>query len=198
MIIRPAIASDASGILEIYTPIVERTAITFETKVPDLEEVERRIEQINSRHIWLVMVDNHSIIGYAYASQHRKREAYDSTCEVSVYVHEQHRKKKVAKNLYTLLFHVLKKMGYCLALAGITIPNEISESFHQNMGFGAFADYKKVGFKHEKWHDTRWYELALVQFDKSPGPYKSLEEVWNEATTQDFIVRTMGGNLSYT
>ena len=41
--IRAAAPEDAAQLLAIYTPYVERTAITFEYDVPTLEEFQRRI-----------------------------------------------------------------------------------------------------------------------------------------------------------
>ena len=43
--IRVASAKDADGLLEIYAPYVEKTAITFEYQVPGLAEFQKRIEK---------------------------------------------------------------------------------------------------------------------------------------------------------
>ena len=44
--IRTAKLEDAKRLVEIYTPYVEETAITFEYDVPSVKEFERRIEEV--------------------------------------------------------------------------------------------------------------------------------------------------------
>jgi phosphinothricin acetyltransferase len=85
-LIRPAGPGDAAGCLEIYAPIVRDTPISFETEVPSLEEVTRRIDETMGDYPWLVCECESAIAAYAYACHHRKREAYRWSAEVSVYV----------------------------------------------------------------------------------------------------------------
>ena len=45
--IRNAQFEDAANLVAIYAPYVERTAITFETQVPTVEDFENRIKSSN-------------------------------------------------------------------------------------------------------------------------------------------------------
>ena len=45
--IRTAAIDDAEELLKVYTPYVEKTAITFEYDVPSLEEFKRRLKKIS-------------------------------------------------------------------------------------------------------------------------------------------------------
>lgn len=76
MIIRLATADDAEELLEIYSPYVKRTAITFEYEVPGLEEFRNRIIKTLSKFPYLVAEDNGKIVGYAYAGSFKERAAY--------------------------------------------------------------------------------------------------------------------------
>ena len=53
--IRPATLNDAQALLNIYTPYVLDTCITFETEVPLLMDFERRIETIQQKYPYLVL-----------------------------------------------------------------------------------------------------------------------------------------------
>ena len=66
VIVRMACLEDAPEILEIYRPYVEKTAITFEYEVPDLEEFRQRMTNILREHPYLVAEEDGEIIGYAY------------------------------------------------------------------------------------------------------------------------------------
>ena len=52
--IRTAAIDDAEELLKVYTPYVEKTAITFEYDVPSLEEFKRRIENTLKKYPYLV------------------------------------------------------------------------------------------------------------------------------------------------
>ena len=83
--IRPVNAeTDSAQILKIYQPYILKTSVSFETDVPSLEEFRLRIKNYSRRSPWLVKVINDQVVGYAYATSHRSRQAYQWTQEVTV------------------------------------------------------------------------------------------------------------------
>jgi phosphinothricin acetyltransferase len=166
--IRAAQKSDGEKILEIYRPIVERTAISFETKVPTLFEMENRIESISSKYPYLVFEKDGDILGYSYASQHRTRDAYRWSVDATIYVSEKNRGQKTGEKLYRKLFKILKDLGYFNVYAGITLPNDTSVGIHEKFGFSKIAHYNRVGYKIGAWHDVGWWELVLSNDRKKP------------------------------
>lgn len=107
VIIRLAEENDASQMLLIYAPIVQKTTISFELEAPSETEFQNRIKSYQQKMPWLVCEINGELAGYAYASPYRTRAAYQWCVESSVYVNENHRRKGVAKALYTTLFKLL-------------------------------------------------------------------------------------------
>jgi len=89
--------------LAIYAPFIESTTITFELLVPSLSNFWSRVKKVQAKRPWLVCEWDGQIVGYAYASEHRSREAYQWTTELSVYVHPDFQKKRVASVLYNTL-----------------------------------------------------------------------------------------------
>jgi len=77
---------DVEPMLEIYGPVVENTAVSFEYLVPSHKKFWTRITNNLKTRPWLVCEIDGMIAGYAYASQHRLRTGYDWCSEVSVYV----------------------------------------------------------------------------------------------------------------
>ncbi len=161
MIIRQAIADDAAAMLEIYRPIVKETATSFEIDVPTVEDFASRIEAIVATHEWLVAEVDGDITGYAYASSHRAREAYQYSVEVSVYVHPLYRGHGIGKDLYSALFDSIRKLGYHYAYAGIALPNEPSIALHKACGFSEIGTFREVGYKHNAWHDVSWWQRKI-------------------------------------
>src|SRR5450432_950861 len=117
--IRLAHPDDALMIHAIYVPFVTSTPISFELVVPTEQEMRQRIEQTLQTHPWLVCEEQGEILGYAYASQHRARQAYQWSVDISAYVHEQWRGKGIGKALYSRLFALLCLQGFYNAYAGI-------------------------------------------------------------------------------
>ena len=165
MRIRAATAADAGAIAGIYRPYVTDSAVSFELEPPDAAEVVKRIEAVTRQLPWLVCDVGGEVAGYAYASKHRDRAAYQWSVEVSAYTHPAHRRSGVARVLYGQLFRVLRLQGFYNAYAGITLPNEASEGFHHALGFELVGVYRRIGFKHGVWHDVAWYALDLQDHD---------------------------------
>ncbi|MBE6550867.1 MAG: N-acetyltransferase [Ruminococcaceae bacterium] len=161
MIIESVKLTDADEILSIYAPYIEKTTYTFETKVPGKEEFRKRIEEISSVYPYYVCRDNGRIVGYAYASRYRVRDAYKYSVECSVYVADDVHRHGVGTLLYEALFSELKKRGYHAAIAAVTFPNEDSIAFHESFGFEKVGHLKEVGYKFDRWIDLVWLEKIL-------------------------------------
>lgn len=183
--IREAIPDDAAQIQAIYAPIVSATTISFELEPPSVDDIRQRILHTAPKLPWLVC-ERDEILGYAYASQHRSRAAYQWSVDVSVYVHEQARRMHIGRALYTALFKILALQGFFNAYAGIALPNPASVGIHESLGFVPVGVYRGVGYKLGAWHDVGWWQLALTQRTDNPAPPRTLDEIrgsasWNEA-----------------
>src|SRR3954447_17849711 len=129
--IRLARSGDASAVADIYRPSVETTVISFEYVAPSPSEMARRIDTTTVKFPWLVLEADGAIAGYAYASRHSERAAYDWSVNCAVYVAAAHRRRGVGRALYTSLFAMLVAQGYFKAYAGITLPNAASVGLHE-------------------------------------------------------------------
>jgi phosphinothricin acetyltransferase len=166
--IRLAERTDVPGILEIYSPFILETAVTFEETVPDEESFWKRIQEIMTELPFLVCEIDGRIAGYAYASAYRSRASYRWTKEVSVYVHPDFHRRRVAQALYTSLNEMVRYQGIADLLAIITIPNESSVAFHEQFGYRKCGEFLKVGYKLGQWQNVGWFELFLQDEAQSP------------------------------
>ena len=166
MKIRVALPSDAEGVAAIYTPIVRDTFISFELVPPSIEEVRSRITATTECLPWLVAIGElNDVTGYAYASKHRERSAYQWSVDTTVYVAAKVRGGGIGRRLYNSLFEELATLGYFQAFAGIALPNEASVAFHEALGFEAIGVYKNVGYKCGAWRDVGWWQSSLRALD---------------------------------
>jgi L-amino acid N-acyltransferase YncA len=179
--IRAASATDAPAVRAIYGPFVSNSATSFEAVVPEVAEMERRIQAQAGSHPWLVFERDGVVLGYAYASSHRARAAYQWSVEVSVYVDPRANRSGVGRALYTALFDVLRRQHYVNAFAGITLPNASSVGLHESMGFTPVGVYRKIGFKFDRWHDVAWLQLRLREDPRPLSDPRPLADVWGTA-----------------
>lgn len=161
MPIRDATEDDAAACAAIYEPYVTGTAISFELEPPSAAEMAARIAAARRTHAWLVLEEDGRVVAYAYAGPFRERAAYRWSCEVSVYVEAGRRRTGAGRALYEELLRRLAERGYRTALAGMTLPNEASVALHRAMGFEPVGTYRRVGFKHGRWHDVAWTQRML-------------------------------------
>lgn len=177
--IRMAEEKDVPGILEIYTPFIQNTLVSFETEVPGSDEFADRIKKIRQVLPWLVCETGGRIAGYAYAADHRARKAYQWTKELSVYVHDQFKYMGIGTALYISLLELLKLQGVTNCLAGIALPNESSVRFHEKMGFRKVGVYHMVGFKSGIFCDVGWWELFIGNNHQVPADIVPITAIEN-------------------
>jgi phosphinothricin acetyltransferase len=154
--------------------------MSFEIEPPNEQEMARRIQDTLPSHPWLVLEGQDGVVGYAYASRHRGRAAYQWSVETSVYVHAKVQRRGVGRGLYTSLIEILVAQRFANAYAGITLPNDGSVALHETMGYQAIGTFRNVGFKFGGWHDVGWWQLPLRAAVDSPTPPLSLSEVQRE------------------
>lgn len=167
--LRLAKPDDSGDILAIYAPYIEKTSFTFETDVPSPEAFAERISSYLESWPWLVCEVDGVIAGYAYAARYRERVAYQWSVESSVYIHDDHQRKGIARILYSALFKILKRQGFRNVYAVINLPNEKSVAFHESLGFSYFATYEQVGYKLGQWKNVGWWRLIVNEFDHEPA-----------------------------
>ncbi len=171
--IRDAVAADAARCAEIYAPYVRETAISFEEEPPSASAMSARIADAQRAHAWLVLEQDDDVVGYAYGGPFMSRAAYQWATAVSVYLAPGRRRTGAGRALYEALFDRLVARGHRTALAGIALPNEASIGLHLAMGFEPAGTYRRVGWKHGRWHDVAWYQRDLGNDgDGPPAPLR--------------------------
>lgn len=157
--IRTAKTTDGADLARIYNHYVKTSISTFQIAESTARDFEDKIDTTLKDFPFLVAHQAGEVIGYAYASRWKEREAYDRSCEISIYLSHKQRAKGIGTRLYTELLLRLKALGYKCIIAGISLPNPESQGFHEHMGFEKCAHFKKVGYKFGLWIDVGYWQL---------------------------------------
>lgn len=178
--IRLATTADASACLRIYAPIIEETAISFETVVPSVEEFAARVAKIQSFYPFLVWEEDGEVLGYVYATRYRDRAAYDWICESAIYINEHAHGRGIGRKLYEKLFECLRAMNMISVVGGIRSGSPSAE-FHRHIGFEPVGRIPFSGFKFSTWHDVEFWQYVLVSpVPLSPAPVRAFSQVQHE------------------
>ena len=191
--IRTATLDDAAGLLEIYAPYVEKTAISFEYEVPSIEEFRGRMSRIMQKHPFIVAEKDGELSGYAYTGPFVGRAAYDWAAESTIYLKENKRKTGLGRRLYGVLEAVSGAQNILNLNACIGIPEREDEHltcnslrFHEHMGYRLVGEFRKCGYKFGAWYSMVWMEKWIGEHLVAPAPVVPFPELDRE------LLRTLG------
>ena len=176
--IRSATADDAEALSAIYRYYVDNTAVTFEVEPPAPAEIARRITRYTQKYPYLVIEDEHEVIGFAFAHAFRERPAYDYAAEVSIYLRHDARRQGYGRALYAALEQTLLHMGIHTLYACIATTDRPddpylsadSPRFHAALGYRQCGEFRYCGRKFDRWYHMIWMEKRLHEPLPSPAP----------------------------
>lgn len=150
-----------SQVRDIYLQGIRTGHATFETSAPGWE-------QWNSSHLAhsrFVATDHNKVIGWAALTPVSGRCVYAGVAEVSVYISETARGKKVGTLLLEHLIRSSEQQGLWTLQAGIFPENEASVHLHEKCGFRIIGRRERIGKLGGVWRDT----LLLERRSKNIG-----------------------------
>ncbi len=183
--IRIAGTKDARELLEIYRPYVERTAITFEYRVPSPEEFARRIEETLKGYPYVAAEREGRIVGYAYGGPFHRRAAYGWAAETSIYVAWDQRKTGVGRRLHDVLEAALKAQGILNMNACVACPRQGDDEyvtrnsleFHRYLGYRLVGEFVQCGYKFGRWFNMAWLEKHIGDHVTEPAVPRGFSEI---------------------
>ena len=161
-ILRAAKIDDLPAVTAIYEHFVNTSTATFEITPPDLAEISRRHQAVLEHGLpYLVAELEGYIVGYAYASQFRPRQAYRFTVEDSIYVRQDCIGYGVGRKLLSALITACQASGCHRMVACICGDNPPSFALHRSHGFAPLGTLPEAGFKFDRWVDMSMMQRAL-------------------------------------
>ncbi|MGH0035668.1 MAG: N-acetyltransferase family protein [Myxococcota bacterium] len=161
--LRLAQPGDLFALAALYNYYVLNSHCTFDTEPVPLSDRQAWLEthQETGPHRLYVALDHDQVVGYAGSSPFHQKPVYDSSVELSVYVHADHLNRGIGRSLYQKLIRVLEQEPVVHRLyAGITLPNEASLALHESLGFKQAGRFAEVAHKGGRFWDLVWLERA--------------------------------------
>lgn len=167
--IRDARKDDGAALSAIYNPYITDFVTSFEIHPVAPEEMAERIQRIAAHYPWLVYERAGEILGYAYASRWKDREAYHYCAETTIYLRGGAEGKGIGTLLYRALLNRLPAHEVKVAIGCIALPNDASVALHEKLGFQKVGHFPAVGHKFDDWIDIGYWRKSLCGVEEAPG-----------------------------
>src|SRR5690606_13939366 len=148
-------------VTHIYNYYVENSTATFHLEPVNEQEMAASLNLGNTKYPSFTILSNNKIIGFCYLGQFRKKEAYDITSELTLYLSNTATQKGVGKIVLDFLETKAKELQIKNLIGVITAENIPSIKLFENCGYFRAAHLKNVGIKFNKALDVFWYQKEL-------------------------------------
>ena len=152
---------DYEIVKEIYDYYVVNTTVTFANEKPALSELKETIVTGHAKYKSYLIIADSNICGFCYFSQYRKRQAYDRTAEITIYLKPEFAGKGIGKQTLEKLKTIALENGIAVLIGTITAENLQSIRLFENCGFEKCAYFRQVGKKFNRLLDVVAYQKIL-------------------------------------
>jgi L-amino acid N-acyltransferase YncA len=152
--VMPLAAEHWNAVRAIYLEGISTGDATFEKTVPDWEQW----DQNHLRSCRIVAVSEGEVVGWAALSPVSGRCVYAGVAEISVYVAERARRRRVGLALLKRLVAESEHEGVWMLQAGIFPENTASIELHKREGFRVVGTRERLGCM-----DGRWRDVVLME-----------------------------------
>lgn len=152
---------DLPAVKEIYDWYITNSTATFHTEPIRIDQLKEFIYIDHPLYKSYVIYLDNEIAGYCFLTNYKKRQAYDRTAEVTVYLRSGVLRKGIGKTALDHLEHVARGMGLKNLIGVISGDNESSIALFEKAGYRKCAHYKNVGEKFNKVLDVVSFQKEL-------------------------------------
>jgi L-amino acid N-acyltransferase YncA len=148
-------------VLDIYNYYVVHTTVSFHTEPVTLNEIKESVFFEKLMYQTFVIEQDDRIAGYVLISQHKKKQAYDVSGEVTIYLNPECLGQGIGGKALAFIEEFARKVGFHVLIATICSENDKSKYLFEKHGFTQCAHYREVGFKFGRRLDIITYQKII-------------------------------------
>lgn len=150
-LIRKMEEKDWSEVKGIYAQGIETNMSTLQTSIPEYEEWDNS----HLKDCRYVVTENDKVAGWVALTAVSSRCVYAGVAEVSVYIHNDYKRKGIGSMLLNHIVEESEKIGIWTLQSGIIQENEASIELHKKCGFREVGYREKIAKdKYGNWRNT--------------------------------------------
>lgn len=148
-------------ITAIYNYYIKNSTATFHKNEISPEGMKEILFDGDPRFPSFAILDGEELCGYCLITRYKKREAYDTTGELTVYLKPGCEKKGIGSFAVRQLEETAVQNGFHTLLAGICAENTGSIRLFSKLGYEKCAHFREVGMKFGRLLDTVYYQKMI-------------------------------------
>ncbi len=153
---------DLPAIKEIYDWYIENSTATFHTEPIPISELKEFIHIDHPVYRSFLIMVSGELAGYCFLTYYKKRQAYDRTAEVTLYLKAEFHGLGIGKTAMNFLEQHAKQGGLKNLIGIITGENKASISLFEKSGYAKCAHFKHVGEKFGRVLDVVAYQKEVI------------------------------------
>lgn len=157
----PVKDTDLAAILAIYNHYILNSTATFHSEKLSEKDLGEFLFISHPKYPSFLISDKGEVIGYCFLTQYKKRQAYDRSAELSIYLKPEYTGKGIGLAALSHLEAAAKKAGIHVLVGTICGENQASIRLMEKAGFSKCAHLKKIGEKFGKVLDVVMYEKEI-------------------------------------
>lgn len=157
----PVTKTDLAVILAIYNHYILSSTATFHSGKMSQKELEEFLFVSNPKYPSFLIKDNGETIGYCFLAQYKKRQAYDRSAELSIYLKPEFTGKGIGPVTLNHLEASAKKAGIRVLVGTLCGENHAGIRLMEKSGYSKCAHMKNIGEKFGKILDVVVYQKEI-------------------------------------
>ena len=150
-----------SEVKKIYDWYIQNSTATFHTEPITVEQLKEFIFILHPIYKSYLIYEANNVAGYCFLTYYKKRQAYDRTAEITIYLEQDSCQKGIGKVALLHLEQKALETGIRNLIAIISGDNSGSIHLFEKMGYSKCAHFKNVGEKFGKVLDVVAYQKEL-------------------------------------
>jgi phosphinothricin acetyltransferase len=158
---REILEKDLGLVRDIFNHYIIHTTHNYRTVPLSIPELKKIIHPGHPRYRSFLIIESSEPCGFVYLSQFRKREAYDRTAEITVYLKPGSAGKGIGKYTLEYMEGIAREADIRVLVGIIGGENSHSISLFIKMGYRQCAHYRQVAEKFGRIMDVVVYQKIL-------------------------------------
>lgn len=158
---QPLKVGDLPVVKEIYDWYILHSTATFHTEPILPEQLLEFIHLDHPRYGSFLILAEDRPVGYCYLTFYKKRQAYDRTAELTLYLKQEVQGRGIGRATLAFLEDFGRKAGLKNLLGVITGENLASIALFEKCGYTQCARFRNVGEKFDRILDVVVYQKEI-------------------------------------
>lgn len=146
---------------QILNYYIENTNVNFHVKALNTNELNESIIFNDLRFNTFSIFFNHELCGFIQITPHKKRNAYNCTGEISIYIDKDFIRKGIGLKAIQFIENYAKSKQFHSLVGTICGENIASIKLFEKNGYIQCAYYKEIGMKFNRYLDVVAYQKLI-------------------------------------